>query len=397
MISRYNYHTHTKRCGHAAFIDDDEYIKKYISNGFTKIGFSDHMPNTKYQLADEKSRMDISHFNNYLKSLKKLKKRYKNINLYIGLECEYSKILGKHLCSLKEKCDYLILGQHYIEDVNPIGNTEYPIIYANRVCEAMDTGLFNYIAHPDCFLKYRDTIKEENMVDYINNSKTSLKKICNKAKKLDIPLEINLNYVNNVKIMKDNEYPYPHSLLFDIVNRLGNKCIIGIDAHNPNVIDKYDDSFNKVLRKFPKLNLIYDYDIINKRAKILDKKYNKFKKSIKSFEYYYLNLIISKIPYNSTNNEIINLFNKFKNNLVIRKNKINTNFNKEINNINNSILNLKDKNSLIKRKKDFIVINEKRYKNQDRLLNNIIKITNKNKDKYSGQRLLKKIKEYYSK
>lgn len=397
MVPSYNYHTHTKRCGHAAFVKDEEYVEKYINNSFTKIGFSDHMPNTKYQLVNEKSRMDISHFNDYLKSINRIKKKYKDINIYSGLECEYSKILGKHLCYLKDKCDYLILGQHYIEDINPIGNVDYPLMYADRVCEAMDTGLFNYIAHPDCFLKFRDTIKEEDTNQYINNSKIGLKIICSKAKKLDIPLEINLNFINNVKIMKDNEYPYPHSLLYDIASKIGNKCIIGIDAHNPSAIDKYNDSIKKVLKKFPKLNIIYDYDIVKGRSIILDKKYNKYKKSIKGFKYYYLNLIISKIPYNATNTEIINTFNKFKSNLLISKNKINIKLTKEINDINNSILNIREKDNLIKRKKEFITINEKRYKTQDKLLNNIIKLANKYKNKYSGQKLLKKLKEYYSK
>ena len=75
MVPKYNYHTHTKRCGHAANVLDIEYIKAYINNGFNNIGISDHMPNTKYQLVSEKSRMDITHFNNYIKSIKKLKKR----------------------------------------------------------------------------------------------------------------------------------------------------------------------------------------------------------------------------------------------------------------------------------------------------------------------------------
>ena len=82
---------------------------------------------------------------------------------------------------------------------------------------------------------------------------------------------------------------------------------------------------------------------------------------------------------------------------MISKNKINIKLTKEINDINNSILNIREKDNLIKRKKEFITINEKRYKTQDKLLNNIIKLANKYKNKYSGQRLLKKLKEYYSK
>ena len=394
-LPNYNYHSHTYRCGHAAFVGDLEYINKYINNGFESIGISDHMPNTKYQLPDERSRMDIKHLKTYLKSIKRIKKQNKNINILIGFECEYSNILGKHLCMLKDKCDYLILGQHYIDDINPISNAEYPLIYARTVCEALDTGLFDYIAHPDYFLKFRDTIKEEYKETYINNCKKCFKMICLKAKNLDIPIEINLNFINNIKIMKDNEYPYPHSLLFNIASKIGNKCVVGIDAHIPSVIDKYNDSFNKVLRDLPKLNIIYDYNPKNQRNKLLDKKYNIFKKSIKNFEHYYLKKIIKRIPYNSNNEEILKIFNKLKSNLLNSKNKTINRLLKEIDTINNSILDLKDKNNMINRKKEFIKITEKRYKEQNKLLNNMINKINKNKDKYNGQKLLKKLKEYY--
>ena len=38
-----NYHTHTKRCGHAIG-EDEEYVLRAIENGFDEIGFSDHAP-----------------------------------------------------------------------------------------------------------------------------------------------------------------------------------------------------------------------------------------------------------------------------------------------------------------------------------------------------------------
>ena len=394
-LPNYNYHSHTYRCGHASFANDIEYIDKYINHNFINIGISEHMPNTKYQLPDERNRMDINHFNKYLKSIKKIKRQNKHINILIGLECEYSNILGKYLCMLKDKCDYLILGQHYIDNVNPISNIEYPLIYAKSVCEAIDTGLFNYIAHPDYFLKFRDTIKDEDKAQYITNCKKCFKMICLKAKKLDIPLEINLNYINNVKIMNDNEYPYPHSMLFNIASKIGNKCVIGIDAHNPNVIEKYKDSFNKVVRDLPKLDIIYDYNPIEYRTKQLDKKYNIFKKNVKSFEHYYLKKIIKRIPYNSNNEDIINIFNKLKSNLLNSKNNIINKLLKEIDTISNSILDINDKKNMINRKKKFIKIVDERYKEQYKLLNRMIKILNKYKDKYNGQKLLKKLKEYY--
>ena len=46
--------------------------------------------------------------------------------------------------------------------------------------------------------------------------------------------------------------------------------------------------------------------------------------------------------------------------------------------------------------KEFIKITDKRYKEQDKLLKNMITILNKNKDKYQGQKIIKRLKEYYS-
>ena len=152
----YNFHTHTFRCGHASYENEEEYIDLYIKNNFKTIGFSDHMPFPKEELPQERIKMYVKDCKGYINKINSLKKVYNNIEILVGFECEYDRLYNQHLINLKEKCDYLILGQHFIRDVTPIGNIDYPIIYANSVCEALDTGLFDYLAHPDIFLKYRD-------------------------------------------------------------------------------------------------------------------------------------------------------------------------------------------------------------------------------------------------
>ena len=39
-MQKFNYHSHTKRCGHAIG-EDEEYVLAAIANGYTKMGFSD--------------------------------------------------------------------------------------------------------------------------------------------------------------------------------------------------------------------------------------------------------------------------------------------------------------------------------------------------------------------
>ena len=42
-MQSFNYHAHTKRCGHAIG-EDEEYVIEAIRNGYQRIGVSDHMP-----------------------------------------------------------------------------------------------------------------------------------------------------------------------------------------------------------------------------------------------------------------------------------------------------------------------------------------------------------------
>ena len=43
----YNYHCHTKRCGHASGTDE-EYVEAAIKAGYKVLGFSDHGPYSLY-------------------------------------------------------------------------------------------------------------------------------------------------------------------------------------------------------------------------------------------------------------------------------------------------------------------------------------------------------------
>ena len=43
MKQNFNYHGHTKRCGHAVG-EDEEYVQAAIAAGYSIIGFSDHAP-----------------------------------------------------------------------------------------------------------------------------------------------------------------------------------------------------------------------------------------------------------------------------------------------------------------------------------------------------------------
>lgn len=390
---QYNFHNHTYRCGHAKMCIDEEYLKIYNEMNFKQVGFSEHMPLSKMQLPEERDRMYIKEFKNYKKSISKLKKKYKNIEVLIGLECEYSTELLPHLIFLKENCDYLILGQHYVKDTTAINNIEYPLIYAKEVCNAISTGLFDYIAHPDVFLKYRDTINTIDKKTYEQNCEKAIKMICEKASKLNIPLEINLSFVNNTKIMMDDNYPYPHPLFYNISSKYKLNYIWGIDAHNPIDIKKINNSIPKVKNFLPKnLNILTDYNPkeYRKKNKNLNKLYQKTKE--KKANYRFFHELISNNSYNISHEQLISFLNEFKLKINNQKKEKILDLSKEINLINNSIMNITEKNSILKRKKQYIKYTKKTQEFINKKLKLIYRRINKLNKKYQGKQLIKHIK-----
>lgn len=219
-----NYHTHTYRCHHACGQDED-YVKKAIEAGFSVLGFSDHTPWHYHSQFKPYMRMEDDHLEEYVNSILYLKNKYKDkIKILIGLEVEY---FEGYMEWLKEQLenypiDYIILGHHY-DSSDEYGiyygsraNKEILTRYIDQCIKGMETGLFSYLAHPDLIgYPYAD--------DYY---KKEMKRLCLKAKELDIPLEYNLlGYSENRH--------YPRKEFFHIVSEIGNKVILGYDAHTP--------------------------------------------------------------------------------------------------------------------------------------------------------------------
>ena len=70
-MQNYNFHTHTFRCGHADLVNDEEYIKEYISMGFKRIAFNDHSPEKTIIETRDNERMIYNEKKEYLKVIKK--------------------------------------------------------------------------------------------------------------------------------------------------------------------------------------------------------------------------------------------------------------------------------------------------------------------------------------
>ena len=233
----YCYHSHTTRCGHATGTDE-EYVLSAIKHGFKVIGFTDHV----FFPGIEQPRMrgNYDQLDNYVNSIKELKEKYKDkIEIHLGFECEYSPIWKEYFHFLKDKIgiEYLILGQHLFFDdasnVRWLANHSSPEEalkrYTDTVIEAMESGLFTYFAHPDLFVRF--------FANFDSFTINCCRRICEKAKELDIPLEINLGMLRGMRPAKPGKLIYPCEEFFSLVGEYRNKVIIGVDAHDPNDFD----------------------------------------------------------------------------------------------------------------------------------------------------------------
>lgn len=254
----FNFHCHTSRCGHAGNFSDRDYVIAAKNAGVNCIGFSDHVPFNKLDYWINGKKMHISEVDDYVGSIRKLADENPDMTIRCGYEAEYASCRVGHLVDLRSSCDYMILGQHFVQEglrvIRPSDNPEYPLLYAKSVCEALDTGIFDILAHPDFFMLEREHFStEEGKIEFLENAKMASYMICEKAKELGIPIELNVRgreaalagvtdeFGNRKTRGDDGELSYPHSLFWEIAAEVGNDVIYSVDAHNPNHILAIDE------------------------------------------------------------------------------------------------------------------------------------------------------------
>lgn len=220
-----NYHTHTWRCMHATGTER-EYVENAIQGGLQILGFSDHtpMPYPNEYVSPVKMRLD--QLEDYVTTVLSLKKEYeKDIQILLGLEVEYYPAYFHNLLTFTRAYpfDYFLLAQHFlgneINDVNsalPTKSEEALNRYCIQCLEALETGCFTYLAHPDLFNFVGDDAVYEHY----------MRILCQGAKKLNIPLEINFLGI------WDRRH-YPNLKFWEIAGQVQNTVVFGADAHQP--------------------------------------------------------------------------------------------------------------------------------------------------------------------
>lgn len=248
-IQKFNYHTHTKRCGHGSNALDEDYVIEAIKKRMKSFGFTEHCPSPKIEYDEINERLSNGDLDEYISSIRKLNINYPEIDVLVGLEAEYAESIRLHLTDLRKKVDYMILGQHEVifdgEVVNPNNNPEYPLLYARSVINALNSGIFDIVAHPDYFLIYRDTCEDINTYNkFMNNAIAAANMIGRKCEELKIPLEINLDSITRVEQdnYKDGEHSFTHPIFFNELTKYNVKFIYGCDAHRPKAIKNINEN-----------------------------------------------------------------------------------------------------------------------------------------------------------
>ena len=265
----FNYHTHTNLCGHASTFTDDQYIESAHNNGFTKLGFSDHVPSSPFELPVLTSRMRNDEASIYLDHIRKLQKQYSDMQISCGFEAEFVPTQLDYLVQLRDQVDYMILGQHFVNSGFShvsFKDPSYPIQYAEMVCQGMDTGIFDIVAHPDLFFKYLKMVSDENREEYLQNAEKGLRMICEKSKELGIPVEVNFGALSGEEAKK-GDIPYPSSMFLSIASEVGCPVMFGVDAHHPASFDSYSAWRTMTSSLYP-LHIVSDsYDVVAERKK----------------------------------------------------------------------------------------------------------------------------------
>lgn len=250
-MQKFNLHTHTKRCGHAVG-EDKEYIEEARKSGFDILGFSDHVAFKTWN--EPKVRMAHDDMKSYEEAIKSYNEDFDDIKILLGYETEYFPDMNDYYEEILDRVDYLILGQHLIEwngiYVHDFAGDRDVRLLAERIEEALETGYFTYLCHPDYLMLSRDTYSEDCDIAF--------REMAQACKNHGVPLELNMNgFARRVSVIDGVEQTtYPFRKAWETIADIGPEVVVGYDSHKPEHLGERDLE-KKLKDNFEDLNLNY--------------------------------------------------------------------------------------------------------------------------------------------
>ena len=156
--------------------------------------------------------MNLSELDGYVRAIEAARSTYPQLRILKGMECEYiPEFTAFYQEELLEKWnfDYLIAGNHFVPyNGGWVGvhsylkSKEELMAYADHMVEAIASGLFAFIAHPDLFGNSYE-LWDEHAIE-------CSKRILEAAAAYNVPLEVNAYGLRKSKIkQKPESAPYP--------------------------------------------------------------------------------------------------------------------------------------------------------------------------------------------
>jgi len=221
---------HTPLCGHAAG-HPREYAAEAIRKGLAEIGFSEHNPMPE---KFDDWRMDLADFPKYLRLVQEAREANPKLPIRLGLECDFIPGRESWIRELSRKADfdYLIGAVHYITpdwDVdNPLKLDRWrqqPVEevwtrYFKAIAQAAQSGLFDFLAHPDLVKKFGH-IPKGDLLPYYREALDAIE-----ASKLAIE-------VSTAGLRKEVAEIYPSVQFLEEAFRRKIPVLISSDSHSP--------------------------------------------------------------------------------------------------------------------------------------------------------------------
>jgi len=257
-----NYHTHTHFC------DGKEnmrfFVEKAIELQFNHLGFSPHAPISDeyyFTLTDDE-------IPEYLNEIKFYQKKYFQIEIFKGMECDFIPSLTKDFSYYQDtfNLDYIIGGVHLVKVPN--SNDIWFIDGQKR--ETYDEGIASFFHHNikkavTCFweqtyemietqkfdiIAHIDKIKMHNQGRFFNEEEEWYKKLVEHALELiiknNIIVEINARGIYRLRC---NDF-YPSDFILEKLAKAKAPMVISSDAHRANELPLYYEEAKIKLQNF---------------------------------------------------------------------------------------------------------------------------------------------------
>ena len=226
-----SFHTHTFLCKHATGSPVD-YVRVANKEGCSALGFSDHCPYPHDDVWND-CRMDVADVPLYLQMVSEAK-ALASFPVFLGFECEW---LPEYENWYRDyfrgelNVDYLVFGSHWQTVNNELvwapcwSNISDVFKYIDFTIQGLQTGIYDFLAHPDLFLAFCTHIDSDLL--------SASSYLIDACVDLNIPIEINGAGSLSSKIIRDGveETGYPCIAFWELAQEKKATIICNSDAH----------------------------------------------------------------------------------------------------------------------------------------------------------------------